>query len=212
MCCNELIDFKKNMACFYDLHSESLNFDKCGIGHPSDDVWDKFGFHLLTPPLSPEQSLNEITPDSADCLLTPDCSEEDFCDAFINNSASPLPDLKDTVDEYLGCDVPVAADGYSKIRQDCMWNGRNDPRQNLLHRRSRSNSPAFLSSSLESGCIDPEYLFNTGCLYNHNTRIRASNSRRSKTEIGPETPNDSGKCFEILFLELFLFARVQQAL
>ena len=183
----------------YCMNPDSLNFDKCDIGHPSEDMWDKFEFDLVTPPLSPGQSGDESPTSDMDNLFPSgnweNIDPEELCKDFINDCQS-LPELKDTVSECFENDfLPIQQDSWKNLRHDCMWNGRNDPRLSPVQRRSRSNSPASLSSSLGSGCINPESLFNT-YRYSSDRKI-ATTSRSFITDIGAETPSDSGNFFNL---------------
>ena len=175
---------------------DSSNFDQCNNGTPSEDLWDKFDFDLLTPPHSPEQAADVcasyLNCDNICSDYAEDLTSQDLCDPLLSDNCDPLPDLKDTIGEYFEtCSSSIVTKSKNNIRQDCMWNGRNEPRQSLSHRRSRSNSPVSLSGSLGSGCIDPESLFNS---YRYSTDcIRTISPRRLKPENGLETPSDSGK-------------------
>ena len=154
-------------------------------GYPSDDVWNKFDFETITPPLSPESNNFGYDGENGNACLE-NSQVDDLLNEFVGFSTD-LPDITDACRELFESDFQ-ATDKNNKIKKDCMWNGRTDLKKS--NRRSRSNSPGFLSCSPSSGCIDPEVLFNTSGL---NDRMRTASPRRLGTQGGPETPSDSGK-------------------
>ena len=166
------------------------NLGHCSHFYPCDDIFKKFDFEALTPPLSPEQPSTyfpqqETTGACPHDLMTSATSMDDLVQEFLSDPSSALPELRDTCNEVFKQESrPI--DCRNKVLKDCMWNGRNEQRLLCEHRRSRSNSPCSLSCSPVNGCIDPAAVFSS-CFGDHFT-----GSRGLKPSCGTETPSDSG--------------------